>query len=72
MRDDVEDLLDTGKWLFCSELVAMIYKKLGLFPPNVEPKNVVPMDFIGYDVDLPAGGGIPVIVEKLIYVRTNY
>lgn len=64
-RDKVEDVTGTEEWLFCSEMVAMVYKELGFFSGNVEPKNVVPMDFLGYDVD---GGGIPVVVKEPFYV----
>jgi len=71
MRDNVEDITGTKMWLFCSELVAMIYKELGFFSENVEPKNVVPMDFLGYDADSSIDGGIPVIVKEPIYVTTT-
>ena len=57
-RDHIEQFLNTDDWLFCSELVAEIYVKLGIFPDTVDPKNVVPMDFIGYDLDHVDSGGI--------------
>lgn len=57
LRDEAEMLLNSSEWLFCSELVALIYVKMGIFPPDVNPKNVVPMDFAGYELDLV--GGIP-------------
>jgi len=31
---------------FCSELVANIYRNLGIFSPEIIPKNVMPMDLI--------------------------
>jgi hypothetical protein len=67
-RDKVEEILNSEEWLFCSELVAIIYKELGLIPNTVNPKNVVPMDFVGYEVDPIEYGGIPVIVKKPIYI----
>ena len=38
-------------WLFCSELVATVYRDLEIINPKLLPKNVVPMDFLGYDQD---------------------
>ncbi len=34
------------KFLFCSELVSMIYCNLNIFPENVHPYDVVPADFV--------------------------
>lgn len=41
-----EHLFLTQDWLFCSELVAMVYKELGVLPNNVNPKDVVPDDLV--------------------------
>lgn len=38
--------------LFCSEFIAMLFKEMKLFPEEVDPENIVPMDFLGYD-DIP-------------------
>jgi len=67
-RDKIENFFNTTDWLFCSELITIIYKNLGFFPHSVDPKNVVPMDFVGYEVDTPENGGIPVIVKKPVYI----
>jgi hypothetical protein len=32
---------------FCSEFVAMIYKSISLLDENIDPSNVVPVDFLG-------------------------
>jgi hypothetical protein len=32
---------------FCSEFVAMIYKSISLLDENIDPANVVPVDFLG-------------------------
>lgn len=57
-RDDIEDAVSTENWLFCSELVATILKKTGRLPDTVDPKNALPVDFLGYDRD-----GMPIVVE---------
>jgi hypothetical protein len=33
-------------WLFCSELVAVIYKDMGVLPTTCETQNVMPQDFV--------------------------
>ena len=65
-RDEVEEATGTEDWLFCSELVAAVYRTLGIFDISVEPKNVVPMDFLGYEAD--EEGGIPVVVKEPIII----
>jgi hypothetical protein len=50
-------------WLFCSELIAVTWQALGFLPPTVDPKNVLPMDLIGYDTDLVKKGGLTLCVE---------
>lgn len=43
---------DDGSALFCSELVAHVYRGLGVLPGNVRTEYVLPMDFLpGYDAD---------------------
>ena len=41
-------------WLFCSEFVAKVYQDLCLIEKSKDTRDVVPMDFVGYDQD-----GIP-------------
>jgi len=43
--------------LFCSELCAMIYKMIKLIPEGILPANVVPVDFLHFD-----------LFEELIYI----
>lgn len=50
--------------LFCSELVAVIYIKLGILGENVDPSGVVPVDFLGYDRDHE----VPCLVSELIVI----
>lgn len=51
------------RWVFCSELVAIVYKRFGIFPLSVKPDNMVPMDFVGYEVDSHRNGGAPMVVS---------
>lgn len=66
-RETIEKIFETEEWMFCSEAVAQIYVELGILPENVKPKNVVPMDFLGYDDE----GVMPNIIDKLINVVSD-
>lgn len=55
--------VDPTGWLFCSQLVAIIYQDLGLIDSSKNPLNVVPVDFLGVD-----SNGIPKIVENPVYI----
>ena len=44
---------------FCSELVATIYQEVGILDPSLDPSNVLPMDFLGYDQD-----GMEAIIDQ--------
>lgn len=54
----------TENWLFCSELVALVYIDLQIFPQSVDPKYVIPVDFIGYDSD----HAVPVVVNPPVKI----
>lgn len=58
----------SNKWLFCSELVAAVFRDLGVFLPKTIVNNVVPMDFIGYDLDDISSGGIPKVVDDYVFL----
>lgn len=45
--DDEND----NEWFFCSELVGLIYKKIGVLPSSIDARNITPMDLLGYDQD---------------------
>lgn len=66
-RDYIEKLSGTQEWLFCSEVVALIYKIFGIYPDNVNEKDVLPRDLIRpwQDVDT-----LPKIIGELIYITT--
>ena len=63
-RNATEDLLgqvfDVNKWLFCSEFVAVLYKHIGVINDatdgvidgkTIDPRDILPVDFIGVDAD---------------------
>jgi len=47
----VRDVVTDSDWLFCSELIALIYETIGIISPNVDARNVLPVDFLGGDED---------------------
>jgi hypothetical protein len=49
--------------LFCSEFIAIIYKEIGVIDDNVEPQNIVPVDFLGVTEK-----GIPLILKKIVEI----
>ena len=59
-----------SEWQICSELVANIYKDIGVIPQTVEAQNVMPMDFIVDAKDetktLDSDGEVPVIYTNLV------
>lgn len=55
--------VSASRWLFCSELLAVVYTELGLYPDTVIPDNVLPMDLIGFDTDCITKGGLPCIFK---------
>ena len=50
-------------WLFCSELVALVYQEIGLISESIDPQNVIPVDFLGKDVNR-----MPAVVLSPTYV----
>jgi hypothetical protein len=49
--------------LFCSEFIAIIYKEIGIIDSDVEPQNIVPVDFLGVTEK-----GIPLMLKKIVEV----
>jgi hypothetical protein len=66
-REEIDELCHTQNWIFCSELVAMVYKRFGVYPPNINPKDVVPRDIIYPWMDTDE---MPKIINELIYITT--
>lgn len=52
---------DSNRSLVGSQLVALAYQYLGLYPADFDCGNVVPMDLLGYDSDTPP---LPLIVQQ--------
>lgn len=38
-------------WLFCSELVGKVYVEMGIIKECVNPQDMLPVDFLGFDRD---------------------
>lgn len=59
-------------WLFCSELVANVYKDLGVLDPGVEAQNVLPSDYFARPDDPTLSndrdGEIPLLFEPPVPV----
>lgn len=59
------------RWLFCSELAANIYRDIGSLPARINPKNVLPVDFVPLSKDSSkthdADGDVPVITGEPVY-----
>jgi hypothetical protein len=51
IRNFTEEVFERKRWMFCSELCAQVYKDIGVLKEDAEPRNVVPLDFIGFDQD---------------------
>lgn len=51
-------------WQFCSELVANVYQMIGIIPKSVNTKNILPINFFGFDHE-----GIPSLVQNPIFIK---
>lgn len=67
-RKEVDEIIKSDTFLFCSELVALAYKQLKIYTALVNPSNVVPMDIIGYDIDNLNRGGISNVLMPLVKI----
>lgn len=66
-RDTIEwDDEEIQDFVFCSELAALVYRRLGLLSKEFDPSDVIPVDFLGYDAD-----GMPRLVEDPIMLLPN-
>lgn len=64
-RPCAECTIHTEDWLLCSEMVAYVYKKMDILPEYVNPKDVVPADFIVPNED---NDKMPKIVEDIVHI----
>ncbi len=53
--------------LFCSEFVAIIYKTISLLDENIDPSNVVPVDFLGIKESRS-----PKLIKKIIEFKLDF
>jgi hypothetical protein len=58
------NIIGPAGWQFCSELVANAYKLIGVIPESFDPRDVLPVDFFGYDED-----GLPALVDSPVFIR---
>lgn len=63
IRNSTEWKFINSNWLFCSELCFHAYQDMGLYDLKFDPRDVVPVDFIGFDED-----GIPNLFESPVYI----
>lgn len=60
----VDIKIDPTGWVFCSELVALVYHELNIIPASIKPENVTPVDFLG-----AGNNGIPDIVATPVTLQ---
>lgn len=83
LRNASEDILgkftDANNWLFCSEWAAVLYEAVGVIDDAtdgvvdgkvLDPRNVVPVDFLGVDQDVD-GIVIPICEIPPIWVKPD-
>lgn len=63
----MEHLFGTEDWLFCSEMVAIVYKALNILPTSINPKDVVPDDLVNPKND---SDYMPVITDIPIFIKS--
>jgi hypothetical protein len=66
-RDVVEAICNTKDFYFCSEIVALLYKHMGVYPETVNEKDVLPIDISYSELDKD---GTPKIMKKIILITT--
>lgn len=66
-RPCFDHTLHTEKWLFCSEMVAVVYKHLGILPDYVNPSDVLPADLVFPNEDTDR---MPSIINNITYITS--
>ncbi len=65
--NNIQLFLDEHPWVFCSELVCIIYQELGIIKTSADPETFVPVDFVDSSImQLP-----PVYMAKLNQTTTS-
>lgn len=71
-----EKVLNTEEWYFCSELVANVFRDMGIINPSIDPKTVTPVDLCYFTGDQDfindkknrKNSNNKMIIKKLTYV----
>jgi len=71
ITEELNEVLGSKDWLFCSELVTVVFKEVGIFPETCMPPFVVPTDLLGHDSDKIEDGGIPLVVNDPINLKIS-
>lgn len=66
-RDNIEELFNTTEWYFCSELIALLFQYMEIYPQSINAKNVLPRDIANPDAD---NDTIPKIINNITYITT--
>lgn len=45
-RDAVEKFTGTDDWLFCSEMNALVLKKMGIISQKIDQRDIIPIDYV--------------------------
>lgn len=64
-----EFIMNSQNWMFCSELVASVYKDLGVYPDFVDPKTVTPLDICYPETDIDKDR-MKKIIGRITYITT--
>ena len=67
LRSLVDHIFHTEEWLFCSEMVALVYNSLNILSPNINSRDVTPDDLIYPEADIDR---IPKIINNINYITT--
>ncbi len=66
-RPLIDRITGTRSWLFCSELVAMVYKEFDILPRDTNAMDIAPMEYVGYYADITSGGRekteLPIVIK---------
>lgn len=66
-------IVKSGSWLFCSELITMVYKDFDILPSSIDPIDISPMGYVGWvNPDIPSTiGAIPMVTSLPVIEVTS-
>lgn len=67
-RSEVDAVVHSTNWMFCSELIAAAYREMNIVPSSVVPADVVPADFIP-SANSP-DSTLPIVLSTITYMTT--